>query len=87
VLSLEQPSVWSDEEEPEWMTHGPTSQLEFIELRGFDDEEQRREMVDNTDNQKGKPEENIDQQLEEKSENLYGMKQHFPTLVYHAVVT
>ena len=62
--------MWSDEEEPEWMTHGPTSQLEFIELRGFDDEEERRE---NIDNEKNKP--------EEKSESLYGMLQCFPIYV------
>ncbi|XP_065831240.1 micronuclear linker histone polyprotein-like [Oscarella lobularis] len=30
-----------EEEEPEWMTFAPTSQMEFIELKGFDDDEDR----------------------------------------------
>ncbi|XP_062510294.1 general transcriptional corepressor trfA-like isoform X2 [Corticium candelabrum] len=51
-LDLHQHKEWSDEEEPEWMTHGPTSQLEFIELRGFDDEDERRQMVDSKEEKK-----------------------------------
>lgn len=31
------------EPEPEWLTYGPTSQLETIELGGFDREEMFRE--------------------------------------------
>ena len=30
------------EEEPEWLAHGPTSQFDTIELKGFDQEDNRR---------------------------------------------